>query len=87
MWRIKVIGISLSVSLAICIVLDLLTMQQVMTHEAILNDDDSEATAMHWLEFAANIAPGITILFAYKAQDVFGEFNKFPEHCPRVSVI
>lgn len=58
-----------------------------MLHTAILNDDDLEANILHWLEFFANIIPGITILIAFKAEDVFAEFNKFPEQCSRVSVM
>ena len=39
------------------------------------------------MELATHILPAIAVLLAYKAKDIFAEFNKFPEQCQRVSIM
>ena len=37
------------------------------------------AKGLHWLEFFSYATPGLTIILAYSADDMFEKFNKFPE--------
>ena len=73
---------------ALCLFIDFLSVYQVIQNYDILNDQDELAGKLcHWVELATHILPAIAVLLAYKANDIFAEFNKFPEQCQRVSIM
>ena len=78
MWRIYIIGVALSFCMVICLWMDYLTLKEARDPSiAILNTNT--AVFYHWLEFVSNLIPGVAILTAYPAGDMFCQFNKFPE--------
>ena len=73
---------------ALCLFIDFLSVYEVTENYKILNDQDKlTAKLCLWAELAAHILPAIAVLLAYKSNDIFAEFNKFPEQCPRVSIM
>jgi len=50
MWRIYLIGVTLALSLIMCLILDYLTMMEAIKDEAILNESVTmKADVYHWL--------------------------------------
>lgn len=79
MWRVICMGTTLLLSLAMAIWVDILSIKEVQDPEAALRSSDEQAAVYHWVEFFANMAPGIAILCAFPTKDMFTEFNKYPE--------
>ena len=89
MWRFQVIGAILFISQVMCLYIDIVSVLQALDRigNCSLTDFNSCSKFEHWVEFAGRSLPTISVLLAYKPNDIFCEFNKFPEHCPRVSIM
>ena len=44
-------------------------------------------TLLGWLEFTAVIGPPLALIIVWMPQDIFEEYNKYPEHAQRVSIL
>ena len=69
-----VISLGLSITIDVYGIMDTNLKEDEKSH---LSDESS--VFLHWLEFLSYAMPGLTILLAYSADDMFDKFNKFPE--------
>ena len=81
------IGLAFLVTNTGWLFINAVSIYQEQSHVAILNTRSAYGQACHWIEFICNCIPIIVILVKYPVQDMFAEFNKFPEQITRVSIM
>ena len=84
-WRIAIMGILVITGLSISLYLSIISLKDAKNSTNVLASVN--ASRLHWLEFYVGFIPCLAIWIAYPPDDMFTEFNRYPEHVYRVSVL
>ena len=88
MWRVAVIGVFLCLSLLMFVWIDLVEVWTAKDgKKPVLNSMTKKGRIYHWVEFIGRLLPFIALVTAWRIEDTFAIFNKFPEHNTRVSIM
>ena len=81
------IGLAFFVSNVGWLFLGAISIYEAKHNKYILASLDINGIICHWIEFVSNCIPICVILVKYPVQDMFAEFNKFPEQISQVSIM